>query len=114
MWFYLYLISTAYHFQKGWSLVGLTSNVQSEYTHLCKKVEFPDPWKIVTVYQFPKEMIRYPILTLVTQYQPNYIENSTSLHWYGLNLDRVEFTFELMNITYYEVNLNAKKVHDEL
>lgn len=114
MWFYLYLISTSFQLQNGWSVVGVTTDVKSEYTLLCEKAQFPDPWKIVTVYQFPPQMVRYPILTLATQNQPNYIDNTTSIHWYGLNLDRIEYTFRHMNITYHEMGARIKKVRDEL
>jgi len=113
MWFYLYLITTSYHFQYGLSLIGLSSNYEKDYSWVCQNYQYSDPMKFVIIYQFPEKMSHYPILEIVTNNT-----YSKYVDWYKVDIDEIEKSFHKFGITFKEITIKEYIIqhvnpHDE-
>lgn len=86
MWFYLYLLTTSFHFQHGWTLVNTTMNIDEEHTILTQRVSFHDPWKYAVVYRIPFDR---HLVSAVVAGRKKYTDE-TLLEWYQVDTRDVE------------------------
>ena len=111
MLFYLYLITTAFHFQNGWSLVGISSDYKLALHQVAQTHHYSDPWKFVHVYQFPANVTRHAVVSIVDWTSVSYF-NEQHLDWYVIDIEKMTYLFRKMNVTYSEIDY--RQVHDEL
>ena len=100
MWFYLYLITTSFHYQNGLSLIGLSTNYAKDHMRVCQTYEYSDQLKYIIIYQFPENMIVHPILDIVTN--NSYDKN---VEWYNVDIDEIEFNLHKFGITFNEITI---------
>ena len=100
MWFYLYLLTTSFHFQHGWTLVNTTMNVVEEHTLLTQRMEFHDPWKFVAVYRMNFDQ---HLLSTILAGRKKYIDES--LEWYNIDIQDVEDRLKMVLGSYERYDL---------
>ena len=80
MWFYLYLITTAIHFQHGWTIINITQDMNQTEAYYNDTYPNKHGWTITNAYQFDMNYIS--ILYMVTKAKSSYQDNETMLEWY--------------------------------
>ena len=107
MLFYLYLLTTSFHFQNGMSLIGLTTDIDKEYNYFVTKYQDTvDPWKFVAVYNSTELPI--DVYEILTENQ-NYFIDKYNLRWFNIseynNIDHLFYEIEISftEIPYYKL-----------
>ena len=101
MWFYLYLITTSFHFQYRWSVLCLATDLHRGFYEMNEMYQHEDPWKVVSAYHVtqPEDITAWDILV---KDRPMMMDEF-DMEWHHIDAMEVEALFQEHNITYSEI-----------
>ena len=108
MWFYLYLLTTAFHEQMGFHMWGYTSSTNfsiDRYTPYYNDVYYS------AIYQIPNKFIAFPFDRTLAK-ATSLVRDSFGLEWYRISPKTVEYVCSNASIPFSHIDLGH--LRDEL
>jgi len=111
MWFYLYLLSTSFYFQHGWTMFGYVNRPSFNLSTVPVTYNYTEPLKYVSVYQmFPDTPKQVVCDWIKRHYRIEY--DDYGVEWVRMGPNDYEQVFRNLSISY--IDIIHKRVHDEL
>ena len=118
MWFYLYLLTTAFHEQMGFHMWGYTTSTNFSYDIIDRYSSYynnnsTDKVYYSAIYQIPNKFVAFPFDRVLAK-DTSFVRDDFGLEWYRISPKTVEYVCSNASIPFNILNLSVKEERDEL